>query len=761
VKRIILVIISFFSFFFFSSLIYPQGKKEGQIFFDTEISGQQVEEINKKLKSSNLQLPEIVQYVKKLDSIRDKARDCIGRSEEKIKALDELLKPLDLDQSLHGVDYKYLQDKRLSYAKKLSECRFYMYRIQEVLSEHNETIRKLSTHKILYRSTPIWKIKEKEVRLSFANIDISRMYAMSGLKSLTYGEFIALFFLLLAGLFVSIYLRLLCRQQLTKQDKKHQFFLSLTATFSIFTTPLVLLSFASVFFSLVFVDIFPNPTLELFCYSSLLFSFLLFLAKYIFIPPDSVPSVADIPLYLGKLIYKRFVMVSSWIFIGYVSVILFRGQDFPLLFLELFRAVFIVILSSLIFWFLSLFYKIPKLKKMAQGVLFLIKTITYSMLVVSVISECLGYHQLSVFIITGIVLSAIALAITIGLWHLTEALFHLIEDKKYSVAKKFRHAFGIRSHHRSHEISLIKFVFYLTLTCVFLLFLLRIWSLSSSFVDNSIDVFLYGFVVTGVKIVPLKIILAIVLFSLISLIGRLLATIVSRKGNSPEEKDTQVALSSIIIYISFAISLLFSLLIMGVSFTGIAIIGGALSVGIGFGLQSIANNFVSGIILLLEKPIKPGDRIVVGDTEGFVKRIRILSTRIKTLAKEDVIVPNADLVTNQVTNYMFRDYNWRVTCQVGVAYGSDVSLVKKLLLEAALRNQDVIHEEPNQPVVLFKNFGDSSLVFELWCIIHNVNKKFVVKSDLNYAIDELFRKHNVTIAFPQTDVHIKNPIITR
>jgi small-conductance mechanosensitive channel len=124
------------------------------------------------------------------------------------------------------------------------------------------------------------------------------------------------------------------------------------------------------------------------------------------------------------------------------------------------------------------------------------------------------------------------------------------------------------------------------------------------------------------------------------------------------------------------------------------------------------------------------------------------------MSRADVIVPNADLIKNQVTNYMFRDPYWRVECKVGVAYGSDTELVKQTLLEVAQNHQNVVQDEANGPAVLFKQFGDSALNFELWCIIKNVNSKYVVESELNFAIDKAFREKRITIAFPQRDVHI-------
>ena len=214
------------------------------------------------------------------------------------------------------------------------------------------------------------------------------------------------------------------------------------------------------------------------------------------------------------------------------------------------------------------------------------------------------------------------------------------------------------------------------------------------------------------------------------------------------------AIAALLGYVFFMVALVFALLIAGVDFTGLAIIAGALSVGIGLGLQDVVNNFVSGIILLIERPIKPGDRIIVGGTEGIVKEVRIRATQIRTLNREDVIVPNSALITQQITNFMFHDQFWRIICGIGVAYGSDIELVKEVLLKIAHDHPSVIQEAPNKPTVLFRNFGESSLDFELRCIIRDVNQKNGIHSDLNFKIAKAFDEHNIEMPFPQRDLHI-------
>ena len=195
----------------------------------------------------------------------------------------------------------------------------------------------------------------------------------------------------------------------------------------------------------------------------------------------------------------------------------------------------------------------------------------------------------------------------------------------------------------------------------------------------------------------------------------------------------------------------------GVDLSNIAIIAGALSVGIGFGLQNIVNNFVSGIILLFERPIRPGDWIVVGNTEGFVQKVRVRATEIQTFDRSDVIVPNSELISGQVTNWTYRDPYGRVICPVGVAYGSDVQLVRKLLLAVAEEHPQVISDgRTPPPKVFFLAFGDSALLFDLRCFISDVKSRLAVRSELNYAIDAAFRANGIQIPFPQQDLYVKS-----
>ena len=188
--------------------------------------------------------------------------------------------------------------------------------------------------------------------------------------------------------------------------------------------------------------------------------------------------------------------------------------------------------------------------------------------------------------------------------------------------------------------------------------------------------------------------------------------------------------------------------------TMLGVVAAAVGVGVGFGLQNIANNFISGIFILFERPIKVGDRIEVGEVHGHVVRIAARATTVRTNDNIDIIIPNSSFTSFNVINWSHGDQKVRFRVPVAVAYGSDARLVERLLLEVAHENENVL-KEPS-PRVVFWAFGDSALEFQLrvWTT-RMLHRRGVFFGQLNLAIYEKFQQHGIRIPFPQRDLHLK------
>ncbi len=221
-----------------------------------------------------------------------------------------------------------------------------------------------------------------------------------------------------------------------------------------------------------------------------------------------------------------------------------------------------------------------------------------------------------------------------------------------------------------------------------------------------------------------------------------------------KDKNSRVIYENMVFYLVFIFFFLIALKIASIPLTIFTLVGGALAIGIGFGSQNLVNNFISGLIMMIEEPIKIGDFIEVDSLTGRVEEIGARSTKIMSLEGKHYIVPNSSFLEKNVLNWTHNNDNVRTEVSVGVAYGTDSRLVEKTLLQAAKDLENVL-DNP-KPFVIFDDFGDNSLVFKIvyWTYLNKISSIYVSRSHMRFKIDELFKKNNIVIAFPQRDLHI-------
>ena len=285
--------------------------------------------------------------------------------------------------------------------------------------------------------------------------------------------------------------------------------------------------------------------------------------------------------------------------------------------------------------------------------------------------------------------------------------------------------------------------------------MLWVWD-PSGFVRSRLGFFFDLTVKVGSLNLSVKgILLAVVIIFFTHLILRIGRALLKERilDGRPLERGLKDSILTIASYLGWALGLVLALGVLGVNTTSLAVIFGALSIGIGFGLQNIFNNFISGLILLFERPIQVGDYVEIGGLWAEVKKINVRSTVVQTFDNASVIIPNSEFISQQVTNWSFKDKRMRRNLEVGVAYGSDVELVQKTLLEIAHETRGVLHfPEPN---VIFVDHADSALIFRLRIWV-DVDDYWTVASQIRFDIDRRFRELGIEIAFPQRDLHIRS-----
>ena len=310
---------------------------------------------------------------------------------------------------------------------------------------------------------------------------------------------------------------------------------------------------------------------------------------------------------------------------------------------------------------------------------------------------------------------------------------------------------------RKQLLSKADFLMTLLVTPLLVLFLiyslLTLWGMPGAFMLQAVKKLVFGFKVGGINISLISIVTGLLVFlislTLVKMMKNRLSNNLLNRINMDE--GIKHSLISGLSFTGFIISAILAIVAMGVDLSNLAVIAGALSVGIGFGLQDVIKNLVSGIILLFERPFKVGDWVLIGGEEGKIKQINIRSTEVETFNKASVIIPNATLISSSLTN-LTHGNNWqRQSITVGVSYDSDAEQVTKLLLECA-RSCKKVMKVP-APYVLFKNFGESSLDFELRIYVSDIWSGWSAGSDVRYEILRRFREANINIAYPQIVVH--------
>ena len=415
----------------------------------------------------------------------------------------------------------------------------------------------------------------------------------------------------------------------------------------------------------------------------------------------------------------------------------------------LFR-LYIFVVSGLSLYFFFRWYKECSFRKEAEGYLWLLRG-AFVCSVVILLGEIFGRVGLSSYLfISAVQSTALTFPYLLLMYMIYGGLHWLFFSSPVWNIKLLR----------SDAESLVQRVGFLFIAaiCGFALLptFLMSWDLYDSVLSATTSLLSFGFFLETQWISVGTIIASVFAFYSALLVARILPKVILDEAITGHkiQRGVQNSIGKLIRYTIIFIGFILAFMALGFDFTKLTIIMGALGVGIGFGLQGIVNNFVSGLILLFERPLREGDTIELDNKAAQIKKIGLRATIVETFDQADVIIPNADLINNQVINWTLSNRQVRLSVPVGVAYGSNVSQVVEILLACAKEHEEV--QKSPAPQVLFIDFGESSLDFELRVWLAEADMRLRVKSDLYHAIEQAFRESDIEIPFPQMDLHLRD-----
>ena len=377
-------------------------------------------------------------------------------------------------------------------------------------------------------------------------------------------------------------------------------------------------------------------------------------------------------------------------------------------------------------------------------------------LIAAIVALLFGYVALAHFILTNLLVTSAMVVMLYLIHHLVDALVSSSTQPWSRIGKTLRDKIGFGDESIRRLGLLLSTITDLSVIFLGAPLILALWTITWVDFSSLASQAFFGFKVGDVYIEPAKIALAISILIGGIIVVRILSLWLNRRilERSSIDSGVQNSIATGVKYTGILLVGGFALSAAGLDFSKLAIVAGALSVGIGFGLQSVVSNFVSGLILLAERPIRIGDWIEVGAGEGVVKKINVRSTEIETFDRCSVIVPNSSFITDPVKNWSHGSSVGRIKVNIGVGYNADPEKVQEILLKCAQEHERIIASPA--PRVMFMDFGSSSLDFQLRIFLDDIGYCTAVASDLRFAMYRELKAAGIEIPFPQRDINIRN-----
>ncbi len=702
-------------------------------------------------------------YLGRIPEARSTASQCVSDNEAALERVQSQLKTLGEAERHEAVGVQQqryaLQQRQTRIERQLQLCRVIQLRARELEGRITDLQQQRLTQRLLQREAPAWDILARNIERPEQWWDTARLFLLrdSGLDELDAAELAGL-----AGLFLlcvggSLYAR---RALFGVAGRMHGggtialSFLQALLTSTASTLPPLVTSLAlAIYLTILHMGDSGWAFVTLLSYGLAAFFALQFLVRALLDPVPPAQPYLPAPSGVLRALAGRIRTLSFLLLLIAVVSATLVVEAFPDAVRDLLRLVFATILIIDLAWAIWLTGGLLRWRE-TRGP----RVILVGIMLIALGAEWAGYHNLAEYIVKGLIGTIVSFGFAWLLWRLIDDLYDGLDEGRHRWQRKLREALGVSPERYMPGLIWLRVLTALGVWGAFALVTLLLWGLSDPGLTVINRVLHEGFSLGRFEIVPIRVFWGIVgLVVVITITGWLKQRL--HQGwleRTRMERGAREAVVTVTGYAGVVVAILVGLSIAGVQFTNLALIAGALSVGIGFGLQTIFNNFVSGLILLMERPVKTNDWVVVGNTEGLIKKISIRSTQIQTFDHADVIVPNSELIQSQVTNWMLRDPFGRVTIPIRVAYGEDIEKVRRILLELAHDHPRVIADAvlAPPPEVLLREFGDDGYAFELRVFIRDIDHLLQVRSEIYFGIDREFRRYGIAVPYPRRDIRI-------
>lgn len=731
---------------------------------DMENMSDQLKKVSKKLTRGQFEGGDLAAWTKLTIKMKSAASLCVSNSEA---ALLDLKTVTDgLGEKVKGEDVEVTKKRALyqkekdELDKKLAKCNLYIVSSGEVATHISEAEKSYFKQKYLARSPHMIELVKSYLDNPVSVFQNSGAFVFkhSGINEIDAVDVGLSIVVVLVSIFFGVWLRkrllLIESKRQWQDDFSENLLRALLTTLSCSAPYLIGSAVAAICSVVITLEVTEIPFVTEFFVGLLIFFAATTLMRLLLSPYPPAKVFLSFSPHIAEALAKRFKVLAILGLIGYLAFYTVFSESIAESNLMLMRNVYSLFLVVNLVWMLQVVISSPKLPRLRY-----VSVLVIVAVLASLVAEWMGYRNLAFSSRRIIMLSFVAFMVFIGIAKVFRDLFNAIDDGTYSWCRSIHKTLGVEKNEKVPGLIWIRLLATILIWGSFAVIFINAWDYSGGVIESVKGYIVNGFNIGDFRIIPSRILWALLVFGTIVILS---SWVRSQLENNWLKLTTmgqgaRDAMVTIIGYILFLIAVMAGLSAAGFDFGNVAIIAGALSVGIGFGLQNIVNNFVSGLILLFERPIRKGDWIAVGGTEGYVKDIQIRSTRIQTFDRSDVIVPNSELISNQVTNWVLSGKGGRAIVPVGVAYGTDTGKVRDILLAIAEENESVVKTSlMPKPKVLFREFGDSSLNFELRVFVHNVDSRLDIVSELNFAIDKAFRQEGIEIPFPQRDLHVKS-----